>query len=1382
MNFKNISDFFNGTIFPEEYRTDIGKANNDIIDMENKLDINPLSPIQDQATILILRSLHATMTGNLTQSENYLAKLSTLAEETENLSLISRCRIYQHHILSLKHLPPYLRFRPDANTGSGQISDATLDKMGNLRRFVDFCNAHQQNWSVMERLEKEAIRSIHNLPNNLWMAAFHHYPEYNSDRYAPLFDGSTPCESWFIDDAKSLGLLQTSRFMQRLNAEYFLAGGSSKGNKELSNLFSGYAGDSDFIGAGNCLMILADNMLSLPFTSPIALNMYATDVDFGIEQRKAFGHSRLVELPLKRNKTATFFYEAAHGFFDKGQSDRGKAAIYLRLACLDVAECIERLITDESTSTSVDALQSGDVRNSVHQKLEKAFNLFKGDGPNTQIVACYRVLLNIILPGEQKGDGQGTTLDESAKIGQWGRDNGNIVVSQFVGLLMACVGKKISKNPKNLSMASHCFACSRACFHVLQDYRLELHAIVSQAQLQQQHGNLEMARNYMDTSRDILSLAVGEIDRLIANTPSEDYRQTLTMQRNQTIADSERVASTIYENETTREATWKKQGDGLFDGSSIAALVDSLRDDMFMSHGSSGTATGYSVPLDMRNLKIESPERILQTFIPFPSGNVTKDFKKFVLNATYSTGEIRKRFDKALEQRRVALVEHTDVDEADDCLREFISSLGDTSIINSIEVYTMETVALEHIGDCDTTRRLLPRAIPNIFGGTLPISMATKVEFGPSELEVLAAQRQGHAERSIMMCCVAKDWKLSRVVLQKIRKESPGFFDEIKAQGKGANWEVMTGIACLEYHEGDFDSALDWYLRALQVLETTRSQLADDKDRRGILATIHSGELFIGLAKTVMKFSDSTSTVKFDQVCDIWKFRGPTWMDEAVLFLEKGRARVLLDLLTPDPTSTKFVNWKEWTYRLRETELGAQVTERPKALGSQSQEETSETWLVNLKNTLDNEKESPSLAFIVKELEWTTDVTQLYQSIPADTIVVHINISRDGLLVLGITNLGVKLVHTSDTSDVEMQRLVLRCLKLIQRINVDTGMPVEDDYEPMMETIAMLSDLMIKPISKALVDKSNIIFVPSKALNKFPFSALLLDGKPIFLEKTISIAPSLLVLQHLIERDKERKRPKIKELKAAVTFRTPQKGDRRPLNLSAAASIEISHWLSCKPQSSHTVGLEEFSNAYQSSDVILIATHGKKSPESAWKASITLKTDFEVLNLVKLQSKASLVVFEACLSGIGEESAGNDVLGFSYSVLSSGASSFMGSLWEVSDCASALIMSFLFAKLVHNDSSSFATCLRLAQKQLYEANSSEIISVLKRFKTFCEHVDTGAEDKIISEGQRRRILNALDFTIHDEETEKETGGQTYTHPFFWAPFILVGCGGLSLGS
>lgn len=112
----------------------------------------------------------------------------------------------------------------------------------------------------------------------------------------------------------------------------------------------------------------------------------------------------------------------------------------------------------------------------------------------------------------------------------------------------------------------------------------------------------------------------------------------------------------------------------------------------------------------------------------------------------------------------------------------------------------------------------------------------------------------------------------------------------------------------------------------------------------------------------------------------------------------------------------------------------------------------------------------------------------IYNSIPKNAVAVHINISRDGLLILCISSNGIEHIHQAEITDIEMERHVLRYLK-------------QGLIEP-------ISNIITTPILQFLKDREHIIFIPSRYLNKFPFSALTLDEQPIFLTGHIDVPES----------------------------------------------------------------------------------------------------------------------------------------------------------------------------------------------------------------------------------------------------------------------------------
>lgn len=198
----------------------------------------------------------------------------------------------------------------------------------------------------------------------------------------------------------------------------------------------------------------------------------------------------------------------------------------------------------------------------------------------------------------------------------------------------------------------------------------------------------------------------------------------------------------------------------------------------------------------------------------------------------------------------------------------------------------------------------------------------------------------------------------------------------------------------------------------------------------------------------------------------------------------------------------------------------------------------------------------------------------------------------------------------------------------------------------------------------------------------------------------------------------------------------------------------------------------DFTQLYEASDVMFIATHGKQHPKSAWQSSLVLQPPFRVLDLSRLHSQVALVVFEACVSGLGEETVGNDMLGFSHTVLSSGASAFLGALWSISDEASALLMVYFFRALKKSKGSvSIARCWRTAQIQLYNADSWSVTVTLQDIIKQCRKAEKiGFVSSVLSKKFRGTLHEVI--KIIGEEVA------AYKHPFFWAPFALVGHGGL----
>ena len=145
-------------------------------------------------------------------------------------------------------------------------------------------------------------------------------------------------------------------------------------------------------------------------------------------------------------------------------------------------------------------------------------------------------------------------------------------------------------------------------------------------------------------------------------------------------------------------------------------------------------------------------------------------------------------------------------------------------------------------------------------------------------------------------------------------------------------------------------------------------------------------------------------------------------------------------------------------------------------------------------------------------------------------------------------------------------------------------------------------------------------------------------------------------------------------------------------------------------------------------DILHFATHGYFNKLNPLFSGVELETDasddgrLEVHEILGLRLNAHLVTLSACDTALGggyftEVPAGDDLVGLTRAFLLAGSSSVLASLWAVNDRSTMALMRSFYAQWPKTDK---ATALTLAQRQM-----------------------------------------------------RRSGGR-YTHPYFWAAFVLVG--------
>jgi CHAT domain-containing protein len=259
---------------------------------------------------------------------------------------------------------------------------------------------------------------------------------------------------------------------------------------------------------------------------------------------------------------------------------------------------------------------------------------------------------------------------------------------------------------------------------------------------------------------------------------------------------------------------------------------------------------------------------------------------------------------------------------------------------------------------------------------------------------------------------------------------------------------------------------------------------------------------------------------------------------------------------------------------------------------------------------------------------------------------------------------------------------------------------------------------LIQPAETALEEShiQTLVFVPDGFLRNLPMASLY-DGKQyIILKYNLAISPGLQLFPQGLEREK---------ISVLAVGLTEARQGFNPLPGVAGELEEIQAEIESTVLLNRAFTRKSFKTALEhgSFPIVHLATHGQFSsnPDEtfllAWSDRISIQ-DFDLLfqnRQLGLVEPIDLLVMSACQTATGDNRATLGLAGFA---LRSGARSTIASLWSVNDESTAKLMQEFYRQLT-TDRVSKSEALRQAQLKL--------------------------------------LQNPL-----------------YKHPYFWAPFVLVG--------
>lgn len=370
------------------------------------------------------------------------------------------------------------------------------------------------------------------------------------------------------------------------------------------------------------------------------------------------------------------------------------------------------------------------------------------------------------------------------------------------------------------------------------------------------------------------------------------------------------------------------------------------------------------------------------------------------------------------------------------------------------------------------------------------------------------------------------------------------------------------------------------------------------------------------------------------------------------------------------------------------------------------------------------------------------------RELPQRTALLYPLILPDRLELVVITAEGPPLRYPIAVTATELNRAIVAFGQALKS--------PDSDIEPLAQE---LYGWLVAPLEEQLTQAGieSILYAPDGALRYVPLAALH-DGQRYLAERFSLSHITAASLTNFSRVPQPAQRRVLAAACAECRF-TVTVGDRTfPFTDLPFTEAEVKTLAEQVPdtrvllnQSFTQAELEQRLGSYT---IIHLATHGAVVENQPSQSFVLLGSGETVsLETIRRQwslSHAELVVLSACETAVGNPVLGSgiEVLGLGYQIQEAGAQAVLASLWKVSDRGTQVLMTAFYQALAAGMTK--AEALQAAQVALI----------------------TGEATAELSPGGDRGII----VQSSDVEGTARGGDRGYRHPFYWAPFILIGNG------
>jgi len=522
---------------------------------------------------------------------------------------------------------------------------------------------------------------------------------------------------------------------------------------------------------------------------------------------------------------------------------------------------------------------------------------------------------------------------------------------------------------------------------------------------------------------------------------------------------------------------------------------------------------------------------------------------------------------------------------------------------------------------------------------------------------------------------------------------------------------------------GQPSEAVGYFKKAIHQIESARSLLHAEDNRRSLF---EGGiEAYVSLIKTLVVANKG---------------------EEAFNYSERARSRAFLDLLGSKvrlSRSQTGLQEKETTLRERFAEFGARLAAEGGETTPVADNVAGELGRLQfeyealVERTRQERKEQAALMNVeplnlreVQELLEPGQTLMQYFVAPEKTFLWVMEKDRSNVQTISITQ-----------RDLAQKVDALR--KSIAELKPLRG------YQSLAREI---HELLIRPALPHITGRE-LIIVPHGVLHYLPFQALYSSrGRYLVEDYAVSYFSSASLIQFTKEKRKARGN-------TILAFGNPDLGN--PEKDLKFAELEAGEIKKLYPASNVLLGRQatelqakSLSSQY---DILHFAAHAELKGDDPLSSALLLAKEagdegkLQVREVFEMDLNASLVVLSGCETGLGQLSSGDEFVGLTRAFIYAGTPSVVASLWKVDDSSTAQLMGGFYKNL---KTMTKVEALRHAQLQLIRGKTNSDLLA------------------------RRGIggVGRLDEAPPPKTSAPESGSVSTSHPYFWAPFILVGDG------